>query len=202
MNFVLLQKCIRKNLSVNFRLRIMFLFVIILCFFGVIVNFFHSTDIRLCFVDTTPLEEHTNHLENLPQKLEDILTANTQPDSGKSIFFHETSCGLREESLRMNVNTLKRDSNVQESHINFISLSARQACAIESAAIHNPSSKVFVLFASPRYMLKTNSSARDPIIDALTSYTNIYLRNLNLWTYASGTPIFEWFEDGSLFKSK
>lgn len=63
----------------------------------------------------------------------------------------------------------------------------------------NPDWSIFVLFASP---VGFTNTTRLPIIDALLSYPNIYLRNVNLWSYAKNTPIEDWIEDGKLFQSK
>lgn len=109
-------------------------------------------------------------------KLPDILDDPRKPRPGKTFFFHETAC----------------------SETGFVKLTARQACAVESAAVNNPESDVFVLFASPTYMpvtLDTN------VITSLLTYSNVYFRNVNLWTYAEDTPINEWFQREELFES-
>lgn len=74
----------------------------------------------------------------------------------------------------------------------------RQACAIESAALNNPDRDIFVLFASP---VGYNNQSKIPIIESLLSYSNINLRNVDLWKYAEGTSIHGWFDDGKLFQS-
>lgn len=187
MTFFRLQKLLGKFTLVNFHLRMLFLMLLILCMVGVILNFYKRADLTTCFMDPSPLENHTT-------KLEDVLFAGIQPDAGKSIFFHETSCPQMSSLL-------KRSSEFGDSiHLNVVKLNARQACAVESAAIHNPGSKVFVLFASPRY--KSSNSSSDPVIDAILSYKNVYLRNLNLWSYAAGTPVYDLLKDGALFKSE
>lgn len=77
----------------------------------------------------------------------------------------------------------------------------RQACAIESAALLNPNFDVFVLFASP-VGLPNNTDATFPIIATLQSYSNIYFRNINLWTYSTNTPLEDWFLSDALFQSQ
>lgn len=109
--------------------------------------------------------------------LEDVLLSKRKPTPGKTIFFHETSC----------------------SELNQLHLTSRQACAIESAALANPSLDVFVLFTSPAHSSNTSKSK---IVDAILTYSNVYLRSLNLWTYAADTPISEWLEDGGIFSTK
>lgn len=46
------------------------------------------------------------------------------------------------------------------------------------------------------------SKPHDPILQALESYSNINLRNVNLWTYAYSTPIEQWIIDEELFYSQ
>lgn len=75
----------------------------------------------------------------------------------------------------------------------------RQACAIESAAKWNDDRDIFVLFTSNvgfRFGLKS------PIVHALEKYRNIHLRNLNLETYATDTPMEDWWHTDQLFLSK
>lgn len=43
---------------------------------------------------------------------------------------------------------------------------------------------------------------KDPIIEALLSYKNIYLRNVDLWKYSENTPLKNWMNNGKLLKSK
>lgn len=77
----------------------------------------------------------------------------------------------------------------------------RQACAIESAAKANPDWDVFVLFASPVGFLNESSAHPQPAVKALLNYSNVYLRNVNLWTYAKDTQVEEWINTGELFLS-
>lgn len=37
--------------------------------------------------------------------------------------------------------------------------------------------------------------------DILTKYSNIHFRNMNLWRFSQGTPIFEWLKTDQLFES-
>ncbi|XP_017052842.2 lactosylceramide 4-alpha-galactosyltransferase [Drosophila ficusphila] len=110
----------------------------------------------------------------------DVLKARNQPNRGQSIFFHETTNFRRDEKIRM------------------ITLTPRAACAIESAALHNPRLTVFVLFAGATHRL----SSGDPLIKALNRYKNIRLRHINVQRYAAGTPIEKWLKTGKIFKSK
>ncbi len=63
----------------------------------------------------------------------------------------------------------------------------------------NPNTNVFVLFASPVGFVKNETESR--ILDAILSYENVHLRNLNLWSYVKDTPLDEFFHTNKLFKS-
>lgn len=76
----------------------------------------------------------------------------------------------------------------------------RQACAIESAALHNPNHDVFVIFFASPVGIKRNKSLPQ-FYDKLRMYSNIHMRNMNLWRYSIGTPIAEWLKTDQLFKS-
>lgn len=56
-----------------------------------------------------------------------------------------------------------------------------------------------MLFASPVGYL---NNSYDPIVSALEKYPNIFMRNVNLWTYSHDTPIDQWIRDEILFHSK
>lgn len=75
----------------------------------------------------------------------------------------------------------------------------RQACAIESAAKWNPNREIFVLFTAN---VGFSANFQSPIIDALLSYPNVYLRNVDLTTYAADTLMEQWFHSDQLFLSK
>ncbi|XP_026844560.1 lactosylceramide 4-alpha-galactosyltransferase-like [Drosophila persimilis] len=123
-------------------------------------------------------------------RLDDVLLAEPRPTPGQSIFFHETS-----------------SYDAKNKHLNILKLTARQSCAIESAALHNPNFQVFVLFVDRKYSLVVdpnvgNRSIQQPLFDAILSYSNVHLRRLNLWRYAAGTPMEEWLREGNLFRSR
>ncbi|KAL7741843.1 hypothetical protein ACLKA6_012061 [Drosophila palustris] len=132
--------------------------------------------ISVCFVHSESDSEPT--VKDLPKILGDVLLTKPRPTPGRSIFFLETSCP-------------------HDPHL--LQLTARQACAIESAALHNPNFQVFVLFASPRN--QPQGESKEALIDAILSYPNVQLRRLNLMRYAEGTPIEDWLKGGQLFRS-
>lgn len=78
----------------------------------------------------------------------------------------------------------------------------RQACAIESTTKLNPDRDVFVLFASPVGFSNDYSATISPQIAALMSYPNIYMRNVDLWTFVRGTPFEHFFQSDKLFLSE
>ncbi|KAH8376753.1 hypothetical protein KR093_001155 [Drosophila rubida] len=131
-----------------------------------------------CYMDP---DDHNTDTGDGPIRLQDVLRAYIKPAPGKTIFFHETRCHPPGSKYIMN-------------------LTARQACSIESAALHNPNFQVFVLFASPTYLPKAEDP-KLPLIEALQSYKNVHFRQLNIWRYAKGTPIEDWVNKGDLFES-
>lgn len=120
-------------------------------------------------------EEQGRFQEIDGKRLQEVLTSSRQPTKGKTIFFHVTECNP----------------------IGLITLTNRQACAIESAAFNNPTVDVFVLFASPTYV----PSNLDSNIKSLLKYRNIFLRNNNLWSYTKDTPAEGWFRGETIFRS-
>ncbi|XP_055296581.1 lactosylceramide 4-alpha-galactosyltransferase-like [Sitodiplosis mosellana] len=110
--------------------------------------------------------------------LDDILNAKVKPVEGRSIFFLMTSCSKK----------------------GVIHLTKSQACAIESAAFHNPNRNVFVLFASP---VNTPTYSQSKHLAVLRSnFTNIYFLNMNLETLVVGTAVEDFYQSDKLFTSK
>ncbi|KAH8285816.1 hypothetical protein KR018_009490 [Drosophila ironensis] len=172
----------------NGRLRLLFLALILLLLGGILLTYSRQGDYHLCFMDRGgQASTQAPVLDMDTEPLEDVLLGEPKPTPGRSIFFHETSCHRSEQRP-----------------YKLLELTARQACAIESAALHNPNFQVFVLFAGPTYQFaagERNNSQGQRLLEAIRSYGNVHLRRLNLWSYASGTPIEEWLKDGSLFRS-
>ncbi|KAH8377506.1 hypothetical protein KR093_005750 [Drosophila rubida] len=141
----------------------------------IVTLFYYMNQLRLdnvypCYTDSG------NVIEG-PLRLEDVLLSDKKPIPGRTIFFHETKCHPPD----------------------IVNFTARQACAIESAALHNPNFQVFVLFSSPTFL---PGDKRYPILEAITSYKNVELRQLNIWRYAEDTPILKWLKKGDIFQSK
>lgn len=145
----------------------------------------HYTVARRCFshhpsqwaAPATGNHQRPSAVDMLP----DIMVARRQPRPGRTVFFHETSCVAADGVARLN---------------------ARQACAIESAALGSPDWDVFVLFASPSALGVNRTAELTPVWRALLTYGNVHLRNVNLWSYAEDTPLAGWMRAETLFRSR
>lgn len=102
------------------------------------------------------------NLATLPEVLDD------DPPPGKSVFFLETSCKSMENAR--------------------VSITPRQACAVESAALLNPNFNVYLMYASPG-ALKLENNRNDKILQQLMSYKNIRLKYINFERYIEGSPV-------------
>ncbi|EDW54088.1 lactosylceramide 4-alpha-galactosyltransferase isoform X1 [Drosophila sechellia] len=166
--------------------RRMFIILVLMVIVGLFYIYSSENKYHSCFMEGQVLAtQQALTADGETNLLDDVLQADPKPSPGNSIFFHETSCRLSENRQ---LETLK--------------VTARQACAIESAAMHNPNFQVFVLFAGPTYRISNNNSHPQPLVEAILSYSNVHLRRLNLESYASGTPMEEWLKDGRLSRSK
>lgn len=63
----------------------------------------------------------------------------------------------------------------------------------------NPNRDVYVLFVSPVGFVK--NEPKSPIITALQAYSNIYLRNVNLYRISKNTPAELWIREDRIFTS-
>ncbi|KAJ8979415.1 hypothetical protein NQ317_015847 [Molorchus minor] len=94
------------------------------------------------------------------------------PKKGRSIFFHETSCN---------------------SYYNGkITIGARQACAVESAANMNPNFDV--------YLFGENTQS-DRILKALLTYKNLNILHLDFEKYTKNTPVEDLYTSGAIENS-
>ena len=115
--------------------------------------------------------------ESSDQILKDILKSD-KFTFNKNIFFLDTS------SFAIN--------NSQ----NTATLSHRQACSVESAAISNSKLLVFVIF-SDRSILE-NSDA----IKALQQYPNIIFLKIDLKEFVKNTPVEKWIASGKIYETE
>lgn len=105
-----------------------------------------------------------------------ILSAKVQPSDGANVFFIETG-----------------DETVN------VSLTARQACAVESAAMTNPHLKIFLVYSS-RDRLRNLKVTEE--FKSILSYPNVHINYLNKVEFSEGTPMDEFMRSGKLEKSK
>ncbi|XP_067005172.2 lactosylceramide 4-alpha-galactosyltransferase [Anabrus simplex] len=79
-------------------------------------------------------------------------------------------------------------------------LNPRQACAIESATLMNPSASVYLLHACE---LKTESILESPVyVRELFTYPKVHLSQLQLLRHLKDTPLEEWSMKGLLLQSR
>lgn len=76
------------------------------------------------------------------------------------------------------------------------SLNSRYACSIESAALKNPNSNIFVVIVGKTYLEDSKQSR------ALRGLNNVNFVSLDLVSFSQNTPMEKWIESGKLFNSK
>lgn len=108
-------------------------------------------------------------------KFENILNAKVRPENGQNVFF---------------IDTRETTENV--------TLTARQACAVESAALSNPDLKVFFLYASRERSLNLTITSE---VDAILSYPNVFINYLNMQELSIKSPMESFFRTQRLAKS-
>lgn len=163
------------SLHFNKKLLLLIVFCVLLwmCFYS--DTSYHFSSIFIFFYKTDSIKCYRYTGETIP----DISTVDIR--KGKSIFFHETSCN---------------------SYINGkIVISAREACAVESAAILNPNLDVYLLFTSPG-IFKFEDTESDRFLQALQSYKNVKIHHLNYEKYTEGTPLEDLYKNGVIEASQ
>lgn len=123
---------------------------------------------------------------NASSSYSDFPDAASLRPTESSIFFHETSC------------------------MDDITLTYRQACAVESAARLHPHRAVYLLMlGAPRRAGRQASGDgraarhhRPAALRALLAYANVRVAHLDVGRYARGTPLQAWFADGALASSQ
>lgn len=114
-----------------------------------------STVVVLCKFFLTPMIFD----DNLPLPLQDIMNHTIGNDN---IFFIETSGAVRIKSGTLN---------------------SRQACSVESAAIKNPTSGIYLVFVDVEEVEASN------VIKSLRKYRNIHFLRLRLNKFSLNTPV-------------
>ncbi|XP_044272299.1 lactosylceramide 4-alpha-galactosyltransferase-like [Tribolium madens] len=112
---------------------------------------------------------------NKSHTLPDI--SDTRPAKGRSIFFHETSCN--------------------SFHNGKITITARQACAVESAARLNPNFEVHLLFASPG-IFRFEGTQSDRFLQNLLTYPNVRIHHVDYERYTKDTPVEDLYKRGEI----
>lgn len=119
---------------------------------------------------------------NDDELLQDVDRADIIPQrdsSSKQIFFIETS---HPEGGYLNIN-------------------AREACAIESAALMHPDYKIFVLFAG-RIAIDANNNCSIMINNMFKEYHNIHFRRINPMEFSKNSPMESFFKTDKIKSSK
>ncbi|KAK0077789.1 hypothetical protein PV326_009832 [Microctonus aethiopoides] len=121
-----------------------------------------------CYAEPSTLRE--SKTPNIEAPINEIIA------DDRNIFFHETSCFGKEG----------------------IVMTSRQACAIESAAMMNPTMKVHLfILSNANYSNETKQ-----IIHILTNYKNVIIQRIFMEEYVKNTPIQDWWESGVLRSSR
>ncbi|KAG4066882.1 hypothetical protein HA402_012949 [Bradysia odoriphaga] len=143
--------------------------VLLLVYLFLVNSALDRTDLKPCY------RRKDNTSNNLVEYLVDVMDSDRMPVPDNTIFFYITTCF---ESGR-------------------IELKPREACAIESAAKHNPNRDIFVLFISPVGFTDIIPSS----VESVLKYPNVHLRNNDMWKYAAGTPLDQWLRSDAMFYS-
>ncbi|CAG9830874.1 unnamed protein product [Diabrotica balteata] len=106
---------------------------------------------------------------------------NFNPQRGKSIFFHETSC--------------------RSFYRGKIWISSRQACAVESVAKLNPNMEVYLLYTSPMDF-KFEGDESDRFLKVLLSYPNVKILHLDYENYTRESPVEDLYRSGKIESSR
>lgn len=158
--------------------RRLFVSIVMFALFILLLLTAQDDDIEFDDIDILLQDDERRKLTDL----EDVLLSPVQPISGRTIFFHETKRHNRGEKYVLNLTT-------------------RVACSIESAALHNPNFKIFVLFSGSLFLPKPGDR-RYPKLAAILSYKNVQLRQLSLKQYAKHSPVEHWVQQGVLQRSR
>jgi hypothetical protein len=112
---------------------------------------------------------------SLEEKLVNILNFDLDENSSNiNIFFVETS-GIKKEKAK-----------------NSAILTSRAACSIESAAMKNPDSMIFVVFVAKSDVENSKQ------INTLKTYSNVKFLRLDMEEFAEDTPMKKWIQSGKL----
>lgn len=155
-----------------------------------------------------------NRTFNVPTKRDDYLPKLTFLSNKTSTDFNFNQVFLKTTTKKKhfkNVKILKRSfekaNNRKAENIFFIetgdsisnvALNARQMCAIESAALTNPTAIILFLFTSQARFKRLKIT---PQLRSVLSYPNVQLNFLNVEEFASGSPMENFIKSGILSDS-
>jgi hypothetical protein len=106
------------------------------------------------------------------------------------------NCELPEKSKGDNIFFVESSGANQSVAMIPASLTSRAACAIESAAIKNPKSNIFVVIVGKSRLADSKQ------MRVLKSFGNIHFVHLDLVPFSRSTPMGKWIESGKLFITK
>ncbi|XP_063915919.1 lactosylceramide 4-alpha-galactosyltransferase-like isoform X2 [Zophobas morio] len=128
----------------------------------------------------TPDNDNPTGHQCYHQHSESLPSIQDSRPKDKSIFFHETSCKSAQSGK--------------------IVITAREACAVESAAKLHPNYETYLLYVSPG-IIKNEGTESDRFLQALLSYDNVRIRHLDLGNYVEDTPVESLWKRGTLERS-
>lgn len=108
------------------------------------------------------------------KSLENISSPFVHLENTKNIFFVESS---------------SNENNGE------VTINARQACSIESAAIMNPTHLICVIIVNNSYLKKSQ------IVDSLKQYPNIVFYRLDILEFSLNTPVELWVKSKKIYKT-
>lgn len=100
---------------------------------------------------------------------------NNFPGNGRNVLFVETD----------------------ESSVN-VTMTARQACAIESAALANPNMNIYLFYSSAE---RFQALQKTPILKAVMTYPNVFINYIDVKEVSIGSPFEEFIKSGNMSKS-
>lgn len=123
----------------------------------------------------------------IPVRTENQMQAN---------FENISSCKLVNEDSEKNIFFVETSGVLKNFTHTPATLTIRQACSVESAAVTNPNSYVFVVFVSKQRLGDSNAMQR------LKKLQNIIFLQMNLVEFTKDTPVDKWMKTGKIYKTK
>jgi lactosylceramide 4-alpha-galactosyltransferase len=111
------------------------------------------------------------------EDLTDIIHCEPLKSSSNNIFFIESS---------------QADSQAEESLAN---IDSRFTCSVESAAIKNPNSNVYLIFVNKKQLADSKQ------IRTLKKFDNVKFLRLDMKSFLENTPVQKWVEESGKFQN-